>query len=1096
MTELMTLRMAARAALQAMVCAGFLLAGAGAGANEAQKRTGSYELNIPAQDLHAALQALALAAHRKLFYPSDVVAGKTSPPLKGSYTAEEAIRALLAGTDLTFEFTSSSVVLIRPKAAASSGEMGSAAGQMRLAMEAATDKAAKADPQSFQDSQQVVVKGDKDRIAPFTTANIDLTRTEDDVLPFEVFTREEIQRSGAIDLAEFFRNRMSQNFTPGIREQDINVSILSPGSNTGANTANGFNFSNGAGGLGQGGNGELLMLVDGRRLPNRAYGTQSVAVQLGDFRSIPIASIERVEYITSAASAIYGAGATGGVINIITRRDYSGGTAAINLEAPADGNTSARTLELNYALPVGNTLRLRFSSSYRDSNPLTLGDRRELLERYRSHIMQNLPSILTGSTAFPPLGATTNIRSNAGVDLFGAGTPGITSVPAGYTGGQGRVPFDARQGQYNLDISEGGSGLSWGAASYLGSPVETWFHTLAVEKTIGENWRAEFAYQRSETTLSGRGQSSGAPGQRTTVAASAPTNPFLQTVRINYFDSRIDLRPELTSSLKTTQDALSATLRGSLGGWRVVSDFQVTKDTNLSRNLEYAAPLMGWAAAYNTGAYNPFVDMRVVAAASDDFYEQYQQKLLVREGATRNYQATTRISGPLVKVPAGHVQLTAGAEWTSQERYKIHGVDRTTNNLTGERLAELTQNWDLNRSRGEAVSLYGEVTVPVVSDRQRIPLLHAVEVFASARAGREEIASYRIDSVAFTQEMPGFFDVVYAGQLFSYRTDPHVHAYGLAIEPVPDLRLRASRSIGFVPPAYNEVVPNPQATGGSLLSVFDRRRNDAQVFLTTDMFITGGNPQLQPEKTASTNLGVIFRPRWIGGFRMAVDYVSNVRNSAITSLVPQTVLDLELDNPSVAERVQRDGAGNILFIDARYINFLEVLSRSGNLSLHQEFDGIAGGQLALSAAVTKTISYKLQSSASAPSVEQVRKPTSSSTYYFPVQWNGNAQLTWQGDSWGMGWDVRYFDDMLVRTSQLVAQGSSVIPSAVEHGLNVSYETAVAERATLLSGVSFNFGIKNVFDRRPRLDVGNTALGYATPDSVFGRTFWLQVRKSL
>lgn len=85
----------------------------------------SFELDIPSQDLHAALQQLAVASHYRLFYKSAFVAGKTSPALSGSYTAEQALRQLLSGTDLVYEITPESVVLIRPRNEAVGNAQGS-----------------------------------------------------------------------------------------------------------------------------------------------------------------------------------------------------------------------------------------------------------------------------------------------------------------------------------------------------------------------------------------------------------------------------------------------------------------------------------------------------------------------------------------------------------------------------------------------------------------------------------------------------------------------------------------------------------------------------------------------------------------------------------------------------------------------------------------------------------------------------------------------------------------------------------------------------------------------------------------------------------
>src|SRR5690349_8153487 len=60
-----------------------------------------------------------------------------------------------------------------------------------------------------------------------------------------------------------------------------------------------------------------LVLMNGRRLMST---TESI-----DVNQIPINLIERVDVLKEGASAIYGSDAIGGVVNFITRRDFTGG---------------------------------------------------------------------------------------------------------------------------------------------------------------------------------------------------------------------------------------------------------------------------------------------------------------------------------------------------------------------------------------------------------------------------------------------------------------------------------------------------------------------------------------------------------------------------------------------------------------------------------------------------------------------------------------------------------------------------------------------------------------------------------------------------
>lgn len=62
-----------------------------------------------------------------------------------------------------------------------------------------------------------------------------------------------------------------------------------------------------------------LILIDGRRLPKSPLTGSSQ-----DLNSVPLAAVERIEILSDGASAVYGSDAIGGVINIITRKDFDG----------------------------------------------------------------------------------------------------------------------------------------------------------------------------------------------------------------------------------------------------------------------------------------------------------------------------------------------------------------------------------------------------------------------------------------------------------------------------------------------------------------------------------------------------------------------------------------------------------------------------------------------------------------------------------------------------------------------------------------------------------------------------------------------------
>lgn len=78
-----------------------------------------------------------------------------------------------------------------------------------------------------------------------------------------------------------------------------------------------------------------LILLNGRRLS--FYGApEGFQTQFVNIDAIPAAAIERMEVLTDGASAVYGSDAVAGVINIITKKSYSGLQASATIDSSRD----------------------------------------------------------------------------------------------------------------------------------------------------------------------------------------------------------------------------------------------------------------------------------------------------------------------------------------------------------------------------------------------------------------------------------------------------------------------------------------------------------------------------------------------------------------------------------------------------------------------------------------------------------------------------------------------------------------------------------------------------------------------------------------
>ncbi len=122
-------------------------------------------------------------------------------------------------------------------------------------------------------------------------------------------------------------------------------------------------------GLGQA---RTLVLLNGKRLPRG--GNWSV-----DLNIIPIAAVERIEILRDGASAIYGTDALGGVVNIITKKDFEGSNATFKALIPEQSGGSSKTMSYYQGVQLPGTA-ISLMLNYRDSEALSWGQRQEILD--------------------------------------------------------------------------------------------------------------------------------------------------------------------------------------------------------------------------------------------------------------------------------------------------------------------------------------------------------------------------------------------------------------------------------------------------------------------------------------------------------------------------------------------------------------------------------------------------------------------------------------------------------------------------------------------------------------------------------------------
>ena len=274
--------------------------------------------------------------------------------------------------------------------------------------------------------------------------------------PLQVISRADIERSGYTTTQQLAFS-IPQNFGGGSAGASED-GLLGSGSLAYANDAfaTGLNLR----GLGPS---STLVLVNGHRLAPSAVGITP------DISSIPLSAIDRVEIMSSGASAIYGADAVAGVVNFILRKNYDGQESRASYGAGTDGDRPERMIaqSVGRSWTTGNALA---TVQYQGNGALDARDR-----EYTAGATQ--PTDLLPRTR--QYSALFNVRQSLPADFALAADTLYSSAD--------------RSGSFSIP----------GAATSNTSDTDNGVASITLTYQPGERWRTELSgtYSRQHTVL-------------------------------------------------------------------------------------------------------------------------------------------------------------------------------------------------------------------------------------------------------------------------------------------------------------------------------------------------------------------------------------------------------------------------------------------------------------------------------------------------------------------------------------------------------------------------------------------------------------------
>ncbi|MFK4772324.1 TonB-dependent siderophore receptor [Rhizobium sp. ZW T2_16] len=242
---------------------------------------------IPSGSLGSALATFGSRSNLQLLYPAAITRNKKTAGVSGTMAPQEALSQLLAGTGLTFRFTTATTVTIS-------------------AVEGQAD--ATSSPTDATTLAPIVIGTEQTGNGPVDgyVARVTAAGTKTDTPLIEtpqsvtVVTSDQIRSQGATSLSE------SLAYTPGVAMQSGTFSR-----SVDDLTIRGFNIANG----------NLGSLRDGMKYQSNVY----------DGGQEPY-GLERVDVLRGAASMLYGQLSPGGVINSISKRPTTTPIHEVNVE--------------------------------------------------------------------------------------------------------------------------------------------------------------------------------------------------------------------------------------------------------------------------------------------------------------------------------------------------------------------------------------------------------------------------------------------------------------------------------------------------------------------------------------------------------------------------------------------------------------------------------------------------------------------------------------------------------------------------------------------------------------------------------------------
>lgn len=895
--------------------------------------------------------------------------------------------------------------------------------------------------------------------------NADIRRTQNDIQGYRVATAADIRSSHVDNLDQFLRSRQSNNaerFGP----------ISDPRGQSATNRSE-VDFH----GLGPS---QTLVLVDGARMPSTLSLSYLAQFYQPDLNGLPLLAIDRIESLTGTAGGIYGPGATGGVVNIILKRDYRGAEISTTAGASTRGDAVRRRVDARIGFtPDHGATDVMINVSRAENDGLRFGDREFAERALQADIASNdtPPNFLNGVVIKSIWGDPLRLSRAFGGASLGST---FTYLPLGASGvGDGSILL-ANAGKYPSRLSPDGNGdlrsltndttvtsLLFNARHRFGDHVE------AVIDFVG--WENE---GRSVSGFAITGWQLGWPlfMQPQNGAAPADAFPFSQPVEVIFPFPGLEA---LTRNRIRTTRATAKVIFDLPRSWRGEATYSAggmrnrirTEGFAFDQNFPMSLFLMqpganGEPTPRPLGSWNEFV--ATLQAYKQPNTESMERKLRLRDVAVR-------LGGPVLRREAGDVVLSLLAE-RREERAKL--TPRFENGVS-----TVPDNADYSFAV-TTTSLYGELRAPILSRESELTPLRGLEMQLATRFDQDEA------------DIPAG---AYGEPRDKYKRAGLVYTAGFRAFPLEHLLVRASVATGVLPPTPDQMIAGHTSLsrGGSWGYTDPARKGELIGLYTPVPVLTEGSPNLRPEWARTVALGVVFNPDGRRGPRISIDYTRTEKRDEISQVdlgnftyilnnearYPDRIVRAPLTAADVAAGFT---AGVITKIDATYLNVGRTTVDAVDLHVDQSLI-LGGHRFRLFGGLTWTPSLTRQPAADKPVLQYV------GTGEGPLRWKGAGGVAWDHGPLTVQLEAQYYDAHVhagaaYSTARAPAELAAYrTPAQTYLDAAVTWRLPLSRQQSPDRDVELRFGVQNLLDHDPPTVAGSD-YGYSFYGDPRGRRF--------